>query len=135
MPEPIDIRDLERAISSPISSKSLYLEHITMRKYNLIQTDSEGCGIAKKIYLLTGRLWFSDDSDEFFIIENLSSALNEATLPITDLILLQQYADIYRKCTTIHVQQHYLPDGNNIVCFNRSPFMNGERLSSSSGNK
>jgi len=38
--------------------------------------------ISLDTYLLTGRLGFSDDSDEFFIIENPSSALNDAALPI-----------------------------------------------------
>lgn len=32
-------------------------------------------------HLLTGRLGFSDDSDEFFIIENPSSILNDAAFP------------------------------------------------------
>lgn len=40
-------------------------------------------------YLLTGRLWFSDDSDEFFIIENRSSVLNDATLPVKCITLIQ----------------------------------------------
>ena len=32
-------------------------------------------------YLLTGRLGFSDNSDECFIVENPSSTLNDAMLP------------------------------------------------------
>jgi len=38
--------------------------------------------ISLDMYLLTGRLGFSDDSDEFFIVENPSSALNDAALPM-----------------------------------------------------
>lgn len=33
-------------------------------------------------YLLTGRVEFSDDSDAFFIVENPSSVLNDAALPM-----------------------------------------------------
>lgn len=100
------MRDLERAMSSLMSSRSRYLKVTQLTKTSFHKlAPNDKAHSARLIdgsldaYLLTGRLGFSDDSDEFFIIENPSSVVKDAALPARARSFV---ANIINFCRTIN---------------------------------